>query len=75
MSDSHLATHDDAALPEPYSCLVDASNMVLELIRDLDFKRGGGVAPRLASLYGYVAGELLNVNSQARNRPDPVLKA
>jgi flagellin-specific chaperone FliS len=54
---------------------VDASNLVLELIRELDFKRGGDVAPRLASLYGYVAGELLNVNSQARSRPDPVLKA
>jgi flagellin-specific chaperone FliS len=75
MSDSHLATHDDAGSAEPYSCLVDASNMVLELIRDLDFKRGGDVAPRLASLYGYVAGELLNVNTQARNRPDRVLKA
>jgi hypothetical protein len=73
MSDSHLATYDDAA--EPYNCLVDASSMVLQAIRNLDFKRGGDVAPRLASLYGYVAGELLNVNSQARNRPDPVLKA
>jgi flagellin-specific chaperone FliS len=73
MSDSHLATHDDAA--EPYNCLVDASSMVLQAIRNLDFKRGGDVAPRLASLYGYVAGELLNVNSQARHRPDPVLKA
>ena len=49
--------------------------MVLQAIRNLDFKRGGDVAPRLASLYGYVAGELLSVNSQARNRPDPVLKA
>jgi len=72
MSDSHLATSDDA---EPYGCLVDASNLVLELIGELDFKRGGDVAPRLASLYGYVAGELLNVNSQARSRPETVLKA
>ncbi len=72
MSDSHLATHDDA---EPYSCLVDASNLVLELLRDLDFKRGGHVAPRLASLYGYVAGELLNVSSQARSRPVSVMEA
>ena len=66
MSESHLATLDDA---EPYSCLVDASNLVLEALRDLDFKRGGKVAPRLASLYGYVAGELLTVSSQARSRP------
>ena len=66
MSDSHLATHDDA---EPYNCLVDASNLVLEALRDLDFKRGGEVAPRLASLYGYIAGELLTVSSQARSRP------
>jgi flagellin-specific chaperone FliS len=74
MSDSHLAT----ATPEdvgPYSCLVDASNLVLELLRDLDFKRGGDVAPRLASLYGYVAGELLNVNSRARSRPASVMEA
>lgn len=65
MSDSHLATQDDA---ESLGCLVDASTTVLELLRDLDFKRGGDVAPRLASLYGYVAGELLAVNSQARSR-------
>ncbi len=72
MSDSHLATHDAA---EPYTCLVDASNMVLELLGELDFKRGGDVAPRLANLYGYVAGELLNVSSQARSRPTPVMEA
>jgi hypothetical protein len=72
MSDSHLATHDDA---EPFGYLVDASNAVLEALRDLDFKRGGDVAPRLANLYGYVAGELLTVNSQARLRPARMLKA
>lgn len=72
MSDSHLATHDDA---EHFSYLVDASNTVLEALRDLDFKRGGDVAPRLASLYGYVAGELLTVNSRARLRLSPMLKA
>jgi hypothetical protein len=66
MSDSHLAIHEDA---EPYNCLVNASNLVLEALRDLDFKRGGDVAPRLANLYGYVAGELLNVSNQARSRP------
>ena len=72
MTDSHRATPDDA---EPFGCLVDASNAVLEALRDLDFKRGGDVAPRLASLYGYVAGELLTVNSQARLRPARILKA
>lgn len=72
MSDSQLATHDDA---EPFGYLVDASNTVLEALRGLDFKRGGEVAPRLASLYGYIAGELLTVNSQARLRPAPMLKA
>jgi len=72
MSDSHLATHDDA---EHFGILVDASNTVLEALRGLDFKRGGEVAPRLASLYGYVAGELLTVNTQARLRPAPMQKA
>lgn len=74
MSDSHLATatHDDAG---SHTCLVDASNLVLEFLRDLDFKRGGDVAPRLATLYGYVAGELLNVDSQARSRSASVMEA
>jgi flagellin-specific chaperone FliS len=72
MSDSHLATNDDA---EHLGCLVDASHMVLEALRGLDFKRGGNVAPRLANLYGYVAGELLTVNNEARLRPAPMLKA
>lgn len=72
MRESHLATHDDA---EQYGYLVDASNAVLAALQGLDFKRGGAVAPRLAGLYGYVAGELLTVNSRARLQPAALKKA
>ena len=43
------------------SHLEEASAIVFALLYSLDFKRGGELVPRLAALYGYIAGELLNV--------------
>lgn len=41
--------------------LEEASAIVFDLLYSLDFRNGGELVPRLAALYGYIAGELLNV--------------
>lgn len=38
-----------------------ASRIVLELIATLDHERGGDIAARLGSLYGYFAIEIINI--------------
>ncbi len=42
--------------------LEKASAIVVELLATLDMEQGGELAQRLAALYSYFAGEILNVN-------------
>ena|SRR5271165_4728614 len=62
----HLASGDISARSQ---AITRGIEIISELIRSLDFDRGGGIAPQLGRLYEFVTHRLIEANVQQRDQP------